>query len=569
MTSSSLPRHLHIQGTSAKDGGQSFAGINVGTIINYAPSDDKALPTASDALFNAQQRPNPECLDHTRVDLLEEIYNWADGRDCIFWLNGLAGTGKSTIARTVARKYYNQKRLGASFFFLRGGGDVGHAGKFVTSIARQLASSIPSLDQHIYNALAERRDIASQSLRDQWHQLILTPMSKLDGNVSPSSYVLVIDALDECDNDKHISTIIDLLTEARSLKMVRLRVFLTSRGEVAIRKRFERLETEYQDFALHNISSSIVDQDIFLFLGSNLKLIGQEKSLDIGWPGEEAIRQLIQKAGGLFIWAATACRFVEGGLFADKRVQSLLEGSRVANSPEAHLNELYTTVLMKSVRPSYSGKEKNALYSILRHILGGLVVLLSPLSASSLHKLLNVTKNEIDQVLKDLHAILDIPKVDVYPLRLHHPSFRDFLLDNTRCKDTNFCVSETQAHQVLADSCIRLMSASLKQYICGVYAPGTLVSDVERSRVEQSLSAEVQYACRYWIEHVRRSGTQLCDDSQVHVFLREHLLHWLETLGWMGKMSEGVHAIASLESFSSVSIHPEQYMISLRSWLVK
>ena len=531
------------------------------------------LPTASDARFNAHQRHNPECLHDTRVDLLEEIYNWADDRDCIFWLHGLAGTGKSTIARTVARKYYNEKRLGASFFFSRGGGDVDHAGKFVTSIAWQLASNIPSLDQHICNALAERRDIASQSLRDQWHQLILIPMSKLDGNVSRSSYVLVIDALDECDDDKHILTIIDLLTEARSLKMVRLRVFLTSRGEVAIRKRFTRMsETEYQDFALHNISSPIVDHDISKFLGCSLKLIAQEKSLDIGWPGEEVIRQLIQNAGGLFIWAATACRFVEEGLFADKRVQDLLEGNTFANAPEehpeAHLNKLYTTVLKKSVRPGYSGEEKNALYSILRHILGSLVVLLSPLSASSLHKLLNVTKEKIE-VLKDLHAILDIPKVDVYPLRFHHPSFRDFLLDSTRCKDQNFCVNERQAHQVLADSCIRLMSASLKQYICGVDAPGTLVADVERSQVEQNLSAEVQYACRYWIEHIRRSGTQLCDDSQMHVFLREHLLHWLEALGWMEKIPEGVHAIASLESFSSVSTHPKQYIISLRSWLVK
>ena len=61
--------------------------------------------------------------------------------------------------------------------------------------------------------------------------------------------------------------------------------------------------------------------------------------------------QLIQNANGFFIWAANACRFVEERLFANKRVQSLLEGSRVSNPPEAHLDELYTIVLMKSVRP--------------------------------------------------------------------------------------------------------------------------------------------------------------------------------------------------------------------------
>src|SRR5579862_2828960 len=107
------------------------------------------LPTAADAPFNAyQRRHDPTCLPDTRVDLLRDIYSWADGQDerCIFWLNGLAGTGKSTIARTVARRCLDQKRLGASFFFSRGGGDVGHAGKFVTSIAWQLASSVSSLD---------------------------------------------------------------------------------------------------------------------------------------------------------------------------------------------------------------------------------------------------------------------------------------------------------------------------------------------------------------------------------------------------------------------------------------
>ena len=65
---------------------------------------------------------------------------WADGYGGkrIFWLNGMAGTGKSTIARTVAHHYSEQKRLGASFFFSRDGGDVGHAGKFFATIAWQL-----------------------------------------------------------------------------------------------------------------------------------------------------------------------------------------------------------------------------------------------------------------------------------------------------------------------------------------------------------------------------------------------------------------------------------------------
>src|SRR4051812_47807960 len=100
------------------------------------------LPYAADAPFNAYKRQHdPVCLDDTRVDLLREIRDWIDGGDgrFIFWLNGLAGTGKTTIARTVAKQCFENGRIEASFFFSRGGGDTGHAGKFFTSLALQLA----------------------------------------------------------------------------------------------------------------------------------------------------------------------------------------------------------------------------------------------------------------------------------------------------------------------------------------------------------------------------------------------------------------------------------------------
>jgi hypothetical protein len=52
-----------------------------------------------------------------------------------------------------------------SFHESRGGGDVGHAGKFVTSITVQLANSVPTIYRFIYDAIADHSDIASRSLR--------------------------------------------------------------------------------------------------------------------------------------------------------------------------------------------------------------------------------------------------------------------------------------------------------------------------------------------------------------------------------------------------------------------
>jgi hypothetical protein len=513
------------------------------------------LPYAVEAPFNTFNRQHePTCLPETRVDLLQRIYSWVEGPDerSIFWLSGLAGTGKSTIARTVARKYLGDGQLGASFFFLRGGGDVGHAGKFFTTIALQLSKKSQPLQGHICDAIRKNSDIATQSLGDQWRQLVLGPLTKLSGDLSLS--ILVIDALDECDNDKDIQTILRLLAEAQSLKTVRLRVFLTSRPEIPIRHGFYQIpEAEHQDFVLHNISPSIVDHDIRVFVEHHLSLIRQARSLDVGWPGAEAINCLVQNAYGLFIWAATACRFIqEGKRFAAKRLRMILENSSQSiTAPEKHLNDIYLTVLNHSISSDYSDEEKEELYENLRYILGSIAILISPLSPYSLSKLLYVPKEEFDQTLDELHAILDVHQAR--PLYLHHPSFRDFLLDKNRCNDPKFWVDEKQAHQELGRSCIQLLSTSLKEDICDVKIPGLNIVEVESSRIEQCIPLEVQYACLYWVQHVRKGGIKLRDDDEIDQFLRHHFLHWLEALSWMRKLTEGIQVLAFLQLITFVS----------------
>jgi len=462
----------------------------------------------------------------------------------------LAGTGKSTISRTTARKWYEEGRLGASFFFSRGGGEVS---KFVTTIAIQLATNVPTLHQFICDAITEQGDIASWSLRDQWQQLVLGPLSKLDANRRRASYVLVVDALDECDDENKIRIILQLLAEAQSLKRVRLQVFLTSRPEVPIRHGFYQMsKTEHRDFVLHNVPSTIVNHDIYLFLEYNLEIIRQEWSLGANWPGEVVLRQLVHKSGGLFIWAATACRFInEGEEFAEDRLDEILEGTGFEGTPEQHLDQIYLTVLQSSIPNTFRLPEKVRLYARQRRILGSIAVLLSPLPAASLAKIISISGTQVMQTLERLQAILEVPKDVAGFLRLHHPSFRDFLLNKDRCGD--FWVDEKEAHQILATSCIQLMSQTLKKDICEMHTPGSQASQVESSWIEKCLPPEVQYACLYWVQHLQRSGSQVHDSEEVHWFLQAHLLHWLEALGWMGKISEGIHAILSLEARVPVS----------------
>jgi len=120
---------------------------------------------------------------------------------------------------------------------------------FFTTIARQLTDILPALKRHIYEAVARHNSIADlthPSLRDQWEQLILQPLSMLKGDPCPPPLVLVVDALDECDGDERdddrvVQEILQLFTEAKSLGGVRLRVFVTSRPETPIRHGFSNI----------------------------------------------------------------------------------------------------------------------------------------------------------------------------------------------------------------------------------------------------------------------------------------------------------------------------------------
>jgi hypothetical protein len=309
---------------------------------------------------------------------------------------------------------------------------------------------------------------------------------------------------------------------------------------------------------LHNISRLTVDQDISTFLKYNLRFIGDTRFQDPNWPEDSVIQQLVQKSSGLFIWAATALRFIQEGVkrhMIRNRLSMVLENSGIAtkfNAPEKHLDEIYRMVLTHSISPHQSDEEKEELQRLVNKILGSIVMLLSPLSMYSLSTLLNIHKDDIEESLEDHHAILNVPKDPKSPIQLHHPSFRDFLLDKDRCG--NFWASEKEVNGQLAKQCIQLMSTSLKEDICNVKMPGIYTHEVEPSLIENHLTTEVQYACQYWIQHLQRSGSpQLQDNDYVHRFLQKHLLHWLEALSWMRKLSEGILGIISLEHTVTVS----------------
>lgn len=212
-------------------------------------------------------------------------------------------------------------------------------------------------------------------------------------------------------------------------------------------------------------------------------------------------------------------------------------------------DHFYTKVLSDSISGDKEEGEKKARFRNLR-IVGAILILFNQLSTEALSQLLDIPKPSITRALQIFHFIINDPESQTHPIRLLHPSFRDFLLTEERCPA--FWLDEKEVHGSLASSGLRLMSFKLKRDVCGLGKTGALASHVQGDWIEHCLPPEVQHACRYWVQYLERSEAKFLYDKQVQVFLRQHLLHWLEALSLLGRTSDGVLAISSVESLVMV-----------------
>jgi NACHT domain len=521
----------------------------------------KLLRADGAAINSFARQHEPSCLLGTRLDLLKQVREWSNSHQgkCLFWLNGMAGTGKSTIARTVAREGSKENRLGASFFFSKGGGDRGHARMFFGTLALQLAEMSPILKRYICEAIAENGDIAQHGLSDQWEKLIFQPLSILKSSqIRAPTMLLVIDALDECESYDDIRLILRLLAEAKNLTRIHLRIFVTSRPEFPILREFRDIPTDaHQDFILHNISESIVEHDISIFVKNELSQIRRDQELSIDWPGEQNIKLLVNRANGLFIYIATVCRFVSKSKFPERRLIQVIQGGDAKQGPEQNLDEIYMQILRDSLIGDSDKQDEGEVIELFQQTVGSIVVLFDLLSIIAVSKLLFIELREIKLIMRYLRSVIDVPGKEDSPIKLLHPSFRDFLLDKQRCRDKRFWIAKHEAHSDLCNNCLRLMSNTLHRDICGLGKPGTLAKDIGISVLARYVPGHVQYACRYWFKHLQQLEHDLREKAglyrKVQVFLENHFLHWLETLSIMGKISEGIVIMTDLQSMLTVS----------------
>ncbi|EPS36561.1 hypothetical protein H072_9911 [Dactylellina haptotyla CBS 200.50] len=511
------------------------------------------LPVAEGAAFGWYgDEHEPKCLPNTRQDLLKKIQVWSRSTDKhIFWLSGAAGTGKSTIARTVAERFQQDKLLGASFFFRRNAGERGNAAKFFTTLAYNLMQHIPKIRLHISNAIEKEPDLPRKVLNEQFEKLLLEPLKF--AKPIPGT-ILVIDALDECDNDRDVLVIIKLLGRLKDLDGVDIRLFVTSRRETFINLGFEKISGAYQDLVLHDIEEQKIQHDIKVLIKHEFCRIKEEHAyrdtLPADWPSEDTVEVLVKMASPLFIVAATICRLLDDQeSLPESQLEDILKGQQrlLDANPERSLALTYAQVFNQRLKNKTRAQIKT-LIAEFKQIIGTIVCLEIPLSRRSLSNLIALREEQIRCRLDAFHSILNIPKEPDLPIKTFHLSFREYLLDPATKLESQFWLDEREIHKSITNYCLDLMQKHLKKNICHLPSPGYSTHDISKSLVNNFIPPELQYACQYWVRHLMKSQEPLTDQHASYTFLQGNLLEWLEATLLLGIYHENIDNFTALEA---------------------
>jgi hypothetical protein len=459
----------------------------------------------------------------------------ASHSSCVFWLNGLAGTGKSTIARTLCERLDAQGLLGASFFISRDQSERRDASNIVRSIAHQLAVRWRPVSDALCTELCETPTSKARSLRQQITDFIIVPARALPAT---NSFILVIDALDEAVTDfldRPGGDLLLLLVPQLVQLAGRVRLLMTSRNEMPIQQMFRELSATPQTvntLKLHELDKVVVRDDITIYLNHSFNVIRNTRfDLELtGWPSPDAVNVLVELSGLLFIYAATVVRFVVHRKYSPRERLDQLLGltSNTANSAYSQLDRLYRQILNDAVHDP-DGDEAS-LCRRLQAVMAMIVLAQTPLNIEALGTLSGVGLDDCRIMVGYLSSLLVDSASDV---RVFHPSFPNFVVDSGRCMDSRLCVVPAVDHRLIALRCLELMNKHLRYDICDIQDPTLANDDIQDLdvRLRANVSDALRYAVCFWCNHLTTSGAP--DSSLTNAlkdFCQKHLFHWVEIL---------------------------------------
>ena len=519
---------------------------------------------APNALFDADAvKDGPTrraCTPETRKIILGKLENWAldtsSDSSPIFWLSGMAGTGKSTIAYTFCQ-HMKSKNLAASFFCSRNNENTRSPGFIVPTIVRQTLGMSMAFAQALQRVHLD--DVVPSSPRHLKELLIQPWLNSLDWQPTPKrSLLIVIDALDEIEDNKGANFIEQLigLVLAPGTKLLGLKFLLTSRPHPDIVKLCQSFEKDGSAYRLESMELKEAEQDLRHFVCIELP------SLDA-----KLQERIIKESAGLFIYAATIIRYLcppgveirarERAELLQKILPNTATERTVAKIPL--VDTLYTTIIKEAL----AGIVQESIM-IPKRLLCAIVSARNPLTPNILASLVVNSDEEANEddmkenlrVVKHyigkLHAVLYISNYNncVYGF---HKSLNDFILNPSNELST-LALTYFPAR---AKECIETMNSELRFNLCKLTS--SYLNDDEdkglQKRIRANIGPVLRYACQHWAAHM----------SSIHHIHQEHVQEMARTL----LQFCGVKILFWMEAMNLLKLELRHAIHQVRTWALQ
>ena len=514
------------------------------------------------------------CLEGTRNGILNEIIAWINNTEDntrVFWLHGSSGTGKSSIAHTIAYRFKKLGRLGSCYCFNRNEMAEQRDKNIFTTIARDLADRDVQMRRELLAAVHLDTSLKNTTdILQQWKELIMKPAQKLsEAMVGP--IVIVIDALDEsggADSRRHILRILSGKLDDDESRISKLppnfRILLTSRPLPDIYDALDGVShVNYK--SMDSIPSSLTQCDI-------LHYVSYELSGLKGIESKEVSASLARASDGLFEWARLACAYIKGdddaGITTMERLELVISSVKDDYVP---LLDSMNKLILETIFPPDQDMRRNRSIRLagFRSVMAQILGTGEPLPLASLnnmrHQFMHIRKTNISTIIRPMSVLFSGTTDPAAPILPLHASFPEFLMDENRSGD--FFVNVSHIHNDLAFASLELMKDDLQFNICRLptsYIPNSEIHDLAE-RVKKYISPELSYSCRFWTDHLRLAQFNLpLADAVRDFFNNEWLLFWLEVLSllktvntcasWLSNVLQWVAVCSMALSFFFVNV---------------
>jgi len=470
-----------------------------------------------------------ECTSGTRVKILEDISNWAN--NCspqsprVFWLTGQAGSGKTTIAYTITKRFGNANTLGGNFLCSRQFEETREGTRIIPTIAYQLTRKCKPYAGALHNA--QNFDAVHQDVPTQLRDLLIGPWQHSTRNPQLPPYLIVIDALDEIKDGGGSEFLQELLTVIDEYDLRGFKFLVTSRPDPEVVTLCKSFTSEAVCW-LQDVPIEETELDIKTYLGTKLPMLASNSEL----------AELVQQADGLFVYAATAVKYLtpHRSITATEQIKMLRHLVSKSHKP-ASMNDATVLIdtLYRQIMVDAFSKFKDEFLACRLRILYTFLCTAERTSTSVAAGLVSEGGDDVAMaVVKELHAVLYTQGDRVY---WYHASFPDFIFDPTRSNFDNFAFwcNEPANHSLLGESCFRVMKSGLRFNMGDIQSSFLLDSDNAEAlseRVNNNISAVLRYSTRHWTHHLPSPELVNTDNLLICIseFLEIRVLFWIEAM---------------------------------------